>query len=91
MGMTLWSLKTYGYISSKIKSYQIQRGFLLLFIFLGYEIDPSGYMSLGLPNAVLSYTSRLFRRFCSMSFATKFHQNLDAMCIAKASDEDPYQ
>ena len=33
MGMTLRSLKTYGYISSKTKSYQILRGFLLLFIF----------------------------------------------------------
>ena len=34
IGMTLWSLKTYGYIDSKTKSYQMQRGFLLLFIFL---------------------------------------------------------
>ena len=25
MGMTLWSLKIYGYIDSKIKSYQIQK------------------------------------------------------------------
>ena len=33
MGMTLQSLKTYGYIDSKTKSYQILRGFLLLFIF----------------------------------------------------------
>ena len=34
MGMTLRSLQTYGYIDSKTKSYQIQRKFLLLFIFL---------------------------------------------------------
>ena len=33
MGMTLRSLETYGYIDSKTKSYQIKRGFLLLFIF----------------------------------------------------------
>ena len=31
--MTLWSLKTYGYIGCKTKSYQILRIFLLLFIF----------------------------------------------------------
>ena len=31
--MTLRSLETYGYIDSKIKSYRILRGFLLLFIF----------------------------------------------------------
>ena len=31
--MTLRSLKTYGYIGSKTKSYQILREFLLLFIF----------------------------------------------------------
>ena len=34
MGMTLRSLETYVYIGSKTKSYQILRGFLLLFIFL---------------------------------------------------------
>ena len=34
--ITLRSLKTYEYIGSKIKNYQIQRGFLLLFIFLSY-------------------------------------------------------
>ena len=33
MSVTLWSLKTYGYNCSKAKSYQIQRGFLPLFIF----------------------------------------------------------
>ena len=31
--MILWSLETYRYICSKIKSYQILRKFLLLFIF----------------------------------------------------------
>ena len=33
IGMTLQSLKTYGYIGSKTKSYWILRGFFLLFIF----------------------------------------------------------
>ena len=33
MGMTLQSLKIYGYIGCKTKSYQILRKFLLLFIF----------------------------------------------------------
>ena len=36
MNMTLQSLETYGYIGSKTKSYQIQKRFLLLFIFLSY-------------------------------------------------------
>ena len=43
-GMTLWSLKTYGCIGSKTKSYQIQKGFLLLFIFLSSRPWPSGCM-----------------------------------------------
>ena len=34
--MTLRSLETYGYIGSKTKSYQILRGFLLLFIFYAF-------------------------------------------------------
>ena len=34
IGMALQSLKMYEYISNKIKSYQMQKGFLLLFIFL---------------------------------------------------------
>ena len=37
MGITLWNLKTYRYIGSKIKSYQIHREFLLLFIFLPFR------------------------------------------------------
>ena len=37
--MTLWSLEIYRYIGSKTKSYQIQREFLLLFIFLNYPSD----------------------------------------------------
>ena len=52
MGMTLRSLKTYGYIDSKTKNYQIQRGFFLLFIFLqtltfklhAFWPYPSGHM-----------------------------------------------
>ena len=34
---------------------------------------------------------RPFRRFRSMGYATEFHQNLDAVCITKASDQDPSQ
>ena len=44
MGMTLRSLKTYGYIDNKIKNYRIQRGFLLLFIFLPSRLWSSGCM-----------------------------------------------
>ena len=80
--MTLWSLETYGQIGSKTKSYRIQRGFLLLFIFLNYQVVPSGRMPSG---------SRPFRRFRSMGYATEFHQNLDAVCITKALDQDPSQ
>ena len=84
--MTLRNLETYGYIGSKTKSYQIQREFFLLFIFLGhcscafwlYAIKPSQYC----------FTPRSFRRFCSMGYTTEFHQNLDAICIIKTSDQD---
>ena len=38
MGMTLRSLETYRYIDSKTKSYQIQKRFLLLFIFLSFPV-----------------------------------------------------
>ena len=44
MGVTLQSLKIYGYINSKIKNYQIQRGFFLLFIFLPSRPWPLGCM-----------------------------------------------
>ena len=47
VGIILRSLKMYGYIGSKTKNYQIQRRFLLLFIFLGYQVVPSSRMSLG--------------------------------------------
>ena len=84
--MTLRSLEMYGYIDSKTKSYWIQRRFLLLFIFLGhcgrafkpYAIKPSQCCS----------APRPFRRFCSMGYAIEFYQNLDAVCITKASDQD---
>ena len=87
--MTLRNLETYGYIGSKTKSYQIQREFFLLFIFLGhrgrafwpYAIRPSQCYS----------APRLFRRFHSMDYATEFHQNLDTVCIIKALDQDPSQ
>ena len=89
MSVILWSLETYGYNCSKTKSYQIQRRFLLLFIFLGhcgrafwpYAIRPSQ----------CRFAPRPFHRFCSIDYATKFHQNLDAVYIIKASDQDPSQ
>ena len=40
--MTLWSLETYGYISSKTKNYQILRGFLMLFIFYTFWTYKAG-------------------------------------------------
>ena len=87
--MTLWSLETYKSNCSKTKNYWIQKGFLLLFIFLGhhgrafwpYAIRPSQCYS----------APRPFCRFCLMGYATKFHQNLDVMCITKTSDQDPSQ
>ena len=84
-GMTLWSLKTYGYNCSKTESYQIQRRFFLLFIFLDYHAF--------WPCAISQCCSapRPFRRFCLMGYATEFHQNLDIVCITKASDQDPSQ
>ena len=50
-------------------------------------IMPSGRMLLGQCYSAL----RPFCRFCSMCYTTKFHQNLDAVCITKASDQDPSQ
>ena len=47
IGMTLQSLEMYGYIGNKTKSYQIQRGFLLLFIFLSYQVVSSSHMLSG--------------------------------------------
>ena len=44
MDMILQSLKTCEYIDSKTKSYQIQRGFFLLFIFLSFRPWLSGCM-----------------------------------------------
>ena len=44
MGMTLRSLETYGYIGSKTKSYQILRGFLLLFIFHVFWPYKTGFL-----------------------------------------------
>ena len=85
--MTLWSLKTYGYICSKTKSYQIQRRFFLLFIFLGY----CAFWPCAIRPFQCCSAPRPFRRFCSMGYATEFYQNLDAMCITKASDQDPSQ
>ena len=44
MDVTLSSLKTYRYNCNKTKSYQIQRGFLLLFIFPPSKLLPSSRM-----------------------------------------------
>ena len=54
MVMILRSLKMYEYIGSKTKSYQIQKRFLLLFIFLSYQVVPFGRVLLGFPNATFS-------------------------------------
>ena len=91
--MTLQSFETYGYINNKTKSYQIQREFLLLFIFLGYQAVLSSRMPLS--HTILPiqcyFVSRLFQRFCSMGYTTEFYQNLNAVCIAKALDQDAFQ
>ena len=52
-----------------------------------WAIIPSGRV----PSSQYCSAPRLFHRFCSMGYATKFHQNLDAVCITKASDQDPSQ
>ena len=87
--MTLRSLETYEYIDSKTKSCQIQRGFLLLFIFLGHR----GHAFW--PYAIRFYqccsAPKPFCRFCSMGYAIEFHQNLDVVCITKASNQNPSQ
>ena len=44
-----------------------------------------------MPSGRMPSGSRPFRRFRSMGYATEFHQNLDAVCITKASDQDPFQ
>ena len=85
MGMTLWSLKTYKSNYSKTKSYQMQREFFLLFIFLGYY----AFWPCVIRPSQCCFAPRPFYRFCSMDYATKFQQNHDAVCISKASDEDP--
>ena len=71
MGMTLWSLETYGYIGSKTKSYQILREFLLLFIFLGYPVQ----VVLFRPNLL---ASRPILSVYSMGHATELYHNSDA-------------
>ena len=48
---------------------------------------PSGRV----PSGQCYSAPRPFRRFRSMDYATKFHQNFDAMCITKALDQDPPQ
>ena len=53
MGITLWSLKTYEYIDSKIKSYQILKGFFLQFIFYAFRLNFSGF-----------YASSINKLFC---------------------------
>ena len=84
IGMTLWSLETYSYIDNKTKSYWIQRGFLLLFIFLDYR----AFWPYAIRPFQCCFAPRPFRRFCSMGYTTEFHQNFDAVCITKTSDQD---
>ena len=48
MGMTLRNLKMCGYIDNKTKSYQIQRKFFLLFIFLSSRPWPFGCIAFDL-------------------------------------------
>ena len=67
--MTLRSLKTYGYIDSKTKSYQIQRGFLLLFIFLPSRPWLSGYM----PSDPV-FPAIYFQNFCILGGTHLFTQ-----------------
>ena len=90
MGMTLWSVKMYGYNCRKIKSYQIQREFFLLFIFLGYQVIPSDRMLLSLSHTIFLHAFKLFERFYSICCAIEFFRNLDAICIAKALDQNPF-
>ena len=78
--MTLWSFKTYGYICSKTKSYQIQRRFLFLFIFLP---------DLGLQAAcfpILSLRLHAFRSFTSGRMPSGSSTNLPKPRIL-----DPFQ
>ena len=49
---------------------------------------PSGRMPSGFSNAA---PCRLFHRFRSMGYAIEFYQNLDAVCITKALDQDLFQ
>ena len=63
----------------------------MLLIFLGYLVVPSGRILSGFPNAILGHTSRSFWRFGSMGYTTKFHHNLDTVCITKTSNQDSSQ
>ena len=71
MSITLRSLETYGYIGSKTKSYQILRGFLLLFIFLGYPVQV-------VPFRPSPLASRSILRFYLRGHATELCHNPDA-------------
>ena len=71
MGMTLWSLKTYGYIGSKTKNYQIQRRFLLLFIFLSSGPWPFGCMPF---DPILQAVC--LQNFCILGGTQSFHPSL---------------
>ena len=48
-------------------------------------------LSSHLPSDQCCSSSRPFCKFCLMGYATEFHQNLDVVCITKASDQDPSQ
>ena len=71
IGMTLRSLEMYGYIGRKTKSYQIQRGFLLLFIFLPSGPWPSGYM-----HSDPIFPAVCLQNFCILDETHLFHPSL---------------
>ena len=80
MGMTLRSLETYGYIGSKSKSYQILKGFLLLFIFL-LDLDlQAAYLP------ILSLRPHAFKSFPSGRMPLGSSMNLSKPRIL-----DPFQ
>ena len=78
-GMTLRSLKMYGYIGSKTKSYQIQREFLLLFIFF----PDLSFQAACLP--ILSLRPHAFRSFSSGHMLSGSSTNIFAQALDSRS------
>ena len=80
-----------GKVVVRLKAIEYKENSSCYFIFLGYQVVLSSHVPLGISNVTLLYTSKHFRRFCSMGYVTEIHQNLDDMCIAKATDQDSSQ